>query len=301
MNDNPRTSASSLPTAEEALRKGADFLRSLGVDSPRLEMEIILAEVLDLDRVGLYMNLERRLMPDEREASREMLARRRNREPLAYILGRREFYGFTFGVSPSVLVPRPETELIVDLVMEWTKSRSQDEPAIMADIGTGSGAIAVACSLLQAEREFPARWIATDLQPAALAVARENAAMLGAAGLIEFREGSLYDPLTEPVDLIASNPPYIAESERDSLMPEVLQFEPASALFSGPEGLDHLKPLIEGAPDRLRPGGVLLLEIGHGQRPALERLFERTPGFDSASFHPDLAGIPRVVRAVRTS
>lgn len=299
MNESSRISASSLPTAEEALRKGADFLRSLGIDSPRLEMEIILAEVLDLDRVGLYMNLERRLMPDERDASREMLARRRNREPLAYILGRREFYGFTFGVSPAVLVPRPETELIVDLVLEWSKNHNPAEPHLMADIGTGSGAIAIACALLQAERELPARWIATDLSPEALSVARENAAMLGAAGLIEFREGSLYEPLAEPVDLIASNPPYVAEAERDSLMPDVLQFEPASALFSGPEGLDHLRPLIEGAPARLRPGGLLLLEIGRGQRPALERLFAQTSGFESVSFHPDLAGIPRVVRAVR--
>lgn len=300
MNPSSKTSASGCPTADEALRKGADFLRSLGVESPRLEMEIILAEVLELDRVGLYMNLERRLMPDERDASRDMLARRRNREPLAYILGRREFYGFTFGVSPDVLVPRPETELIVDLVMEWTKNRSADVPALLADIGAGSGAIAIACALLQADRDVPARWIATDVSPAALAVARENAAMLGAAGLVEFREGSLYDPLTEPVDLIASNPPYVAEFERESLMPDVLQYEPASALFSGPEGLDHLKPLIEGAPERLRPGGLLLLEIGKGQKPAVERIFERTSGFDAVSFHPDLAGIPRVVRAVRT-
>ncbi len=300
----PETSPSSLtscPTAEEALRKGADFLRTLGIDSPRLEMEIILAEVLDLDRIGLYMNLERRLMPDERDASRDMLARRRNREPLAYILGRREFYGFNFGVSPAVLVPRPETELIVDLVMEWTKAHPEPVELLLADIGTGSGAIAIACALLQAEQNFPVRWIATDSSEPALQQATENAAALGAGSLVEFRAGSLYDPLPETFDLIASNPPYIAEFERDSLMPEVLRHEPASALFSGPEGLDHLQPLVEGAPSRLRPGGLLLLEIGQGQQGAMQNLFERTPGFQSVTFHPDLAGIPRIARAVRSS
>lgn len=299
MADAPYSSPDACPTAEEALRKGTDFLRSLGIDSPRLEMELILAEVLELDRLGLYMNLDRRLMPSERDASRGMLARRRNREPLAYILGRREFYGFAFGVTPAVLVPRPETELIVDLVLAWLGAWSFDRPPLMADIGVGSGAIAIASALMQVERGLPGRWIATDISREALAVARDNAATLGAAGLVEFREGSLYQPLDSPVDLIASNPPYIAESERGGLMPEVSRHEPPSALFSGPEGLDHLRALIDGAPDRLTPGGLLILEIGQHQRDPVAHIVEQTPGLEALTFHNDLAGIPRVARARR--
>lgn len=298
MTDQPPASDAG-PLAEEALRKGTEFLRSLGVESARLEMEIILAEVLELDRLGLYLNLSRRLSAAEREASRAMLARRRNREPLAYILGRREFYGFSFAVSPAVLVPRPETELLVDLTLEWLAGWSGGRAPLMADIGTGSGAIAIAAALVQEQRGLPGPWIATDVSAAALEVARENAAALGAGERVEFREGSLYEPIPEVFDLIVSNPPYIAEGERASLMPEVAAHEPGLALFSGASGLGHLEALVAGAPARLQPGGVLLMEIGHTQRAAVEALIAGTEGLEAPTFHRDLTGVARVVRVAR--
>lgn len=288
-----------LPTAEEALRRGTEFLRSLKIPSPRLEMEIILAEVMELDRIGLYTQLERRLTPEERDASREMLTRRRNREPLAYILGRREFYGLTFGVGPSVLVPRPETELIVDLALAFLRQWAESRPPVLADIGTGSGAIAIACARMQSDRDLPGDWIATDIQPEALDLARENAAALGVAGRIEFRQGSIYEPLEGAADLIASNPPYIGEGERESLMAEVAQFEPPVALFSGKNGLEHLETLIGGAADHLNPGGLLLLELGVGQEAPVRDYVARAQGLSEPEFHADLAGISRVLSVRR--
>ena len=287
-------------TVESALRLGEEFLRSFGVQAARLEIELILAEVMGVDRIGLYVNLKRRMTAEHREGSREMLSRRREREPLAYILGRREFYGLGFEVNRSVLVPRPETEGLVDLILEGLKKwdSAGDDP-LLADIGTGSGAIAVAAAAIHKRKGPCARWIATDVSNEALDLARKNAERHGVADQIDFRLGSMLEPLDGPVDFLCSNPPYVAESERATLMPEVVEWEPEGALFSGPEGTEHLKALIGAAPDYVCPGGFLLLEIGIGQAENVARWIEEAPGLELIEIHDDLAGIPRIVEASR--
>lgn len=295
----PETSEAGV-TVRHALARGAEFLRSLGIEAARLEMELILAESMGIDRLGLYMKMDQALTAQQREQSRKMLARRREREPLAYILGHREFYGLRFDVNRNVLIPRPETEILVDRVLKWIREwdRTKEGP-LLVDIGTGSGAIAVAAAHVQKTAELPGRWIATDISSAALEVARANAERHGVADRIEFRLGSLTEPLTAPADCICSNLPYVAETARESLAPEVSRWEPAGALFSGPEGLGHLKELIPSTPDFLNIGGVLFLEIGFGQREAVEIFLNSESRLGEITFTCDYAGIPRVAEAHR--
>lgn len=293
-------SGMSAPTVGEALRSGTDFLKARGIESARLEMEIILAEALGVERLGLYLDFERKLTEPQRERSRALLARRREREPLAYILGRREFYGLAFKVTSAVLIPRPETELIVDRAIEILRGWQGSGPPLLADIGTGSGAICIAVAKTQKKEGLPGKWIATDKSAEALEIARENAATNEVEDRIEFREGSLYDPFGEACDVICSNPPYVAEEEEALLSPEVLQWEPREALFSGGGGLEHLKKLIAGAAEHLRPGGRLLLEIGFRQSEAVEELLREEADLHDIGFLSDLSGNARVAQARRT-
>lgn len=284
----------------EALARGTQFLEAAGVGTPRLDMELILAEALGTNRLGLYMQVDRVLSPEERERSRAMLTRRREREPMAYILGYREFYGLRFDVTPAVLIPRPETELLVDAVLNWLRAREATiEPPVLADIGTGSGAIPIAALVNQEKTQTPGRWMATDVSPEALDVAKANARKHGVAERIEFRVGAFFEPLDAPVDCICSNPPYVAEADRESLEPEVAKWEPAGALFSGPFGMDHLERLIGEAPRHLRTGGAMFLEIGFGQRDLVAEAIERAGQYEAATFHEDHAGISRVLEVRR--
>lgn len=299
--------ATPAPTVGEALRSGTEFLKGLGIESARLEMEIILADALGVERLGLYLDFERKLTEPQRERSRALLSRRRKREPLAYILGQREFYGLPFKVTPAVLIPRPETELIVDRAIEIIRGWQGSAAPRLADIGTGSGAICIAVAKTQKKEGLPGRWIATDTSAEALEIARENAAANEVEDRIEFREGSMYQPLGrpqgelpgEPCDLICSNPPYVAEAEEALLSPEVLQWEPRGALFSGDEGMEHLKELIARATEYLRPGGTLLLEIGFQQSEAVEALLRDEADLHDVGFLLDISGIPRVAQARR--
>lgn len=286
-------------TANDALRRGTEFLRSLGIDAARLETELILAESMGLDRLGLYLNLQRPLTQPEREKSRAMMARRREREPLAYILGHKEFYGLRFAVTPAVLIPRPETEFLVERVLALlTDPEIRPDAPILADIGTGSGAIAVACAAHQLKGDLPGEWIATDVSVAALEIAKANAAAHKVEGRISFREGDLLSAFESPVDFLCSNPPYVPEKDRESLAREVARWEPAGALFSGADGLDHLHRLIHDAPSWINPRGFILLEIGFGQQDAVETALQFA-GFESIWFHKDLRGIPRIAEARR--
>jgi release factor glutamine methyltransferase len=257
------------------------------------------------------------------------VARRRRREPLAYILGEREFYGRAFLVTPAVLIPRPETELVVDEALTIIRSgtgRPPSPPAsarqappsppasarqappsppasarqarhlIVVDIGTGSGCLAITIAL-----ECPdVRVIAVDTSAAALQVARENARRHGVADRIEFRQGDLLQPLTDPVDLVVSNPPYVPERDRPSIAPEVAGYEPAGALFAGADGLDVVRALIPAAARALAPGGSLVMEFGWGQSSEIAQLVERTPRLALRHIRQDLQGIPRVVVAEQT-
>jgi release factor glutamine methyltransferase len=237
--------------------------------------------------------------------------RRSRREPVAYITGMREFYGRDFVVTPDVLVPRPETELLIDEALIRLGDLKGSLPDLKVrptyevrptsgvrptyvDVGTGSGCIAITLAL-----ECPdARVVAIDSSAAALDVARENATRLG-AGDIEFRLGDLLTGLDAPVDLIVSNPPYVRECDRESLQPEVARFEPAGALFAGPDGLDVVRALVPAAAALLAPRGWLIFEFGNAQDDGVSAILAAVPALDLVAIRPDLQGIPRCVVAQR--
>jgi release factor glutamine methyltransferase len=235
----------------------------------------------------------------------ELIVRRSLHEPIAYIVGSREFYGREFLVSPAVLIPRPETELLVEEALRFIAQRVEipamarapgaepRAPAIV-DIGTGSGCLAVTLAL-----ELPGvSIVATDISPAAIDVARANAARLGPAEFIEFRVGDLTAVLHETFDLIVSNPPYVAGRDAGALPHEVVAYEPETALFAGSDGLCVIRSLIGAAPEHLVPGGALMVEIGLGQHDAVIALFEQA-GFESVQARNDLQGIARVITGRR--
>jgi release factor glutamine methyltransferase len=265
-----------------------DDFKSRGIESARLEAELLVAHSLGIDRVRLYMELDRPLDDAERAAIRELALRRRKREPVAYLIGSREFYGRRFRVTPDVLIPRPDTETLVDAALErWPEGEAR-----VLDLGTGSGAIAIT---LAAERPS-ARVDATDISAAALTVARGNAESLGVIERMRFFEGDLFAPLPrERYDVVVANPPYVAETERETLMPDVRDFEPAAALFAGPSGLAIHERIAAGVRDWLAPGGSVLVEVGAGQAPRVAALFEAN-GLTNVSIHRDLGRIERVVR-----
>jgi release factor glutamine methyltransferase len=216
--------------------------------------------------------------------------RRVRREPIAYIVGRQEFWGLDFEVGPAVLIPRPETELIVESAIALLAA---DATAVVADICTGSGCIAVAIA-----RERPrARLVATELSNAALEIAHRNAARHGAADRVTFVRGDLFGDIESGFDVIVSNPPYVADVDRTSLQPEVRDHEPALALFAGPDGLHVIRRLVQEAPARLRPGGSLIFEFGFGQAEAVGQLISETRGLTMIELRHDLQGIPRIALA----
>lgn len=278
-------------TAGEMLARARDFLTRKGTGEPRLEAELLVARALGLSRLQLFLQLDRPIVESEIVAARELLVRRGKREPVAYITGTREFYGRAFRVDRAVLVPRPETELLIDLARERAKTRTFER---IADIGTGSGNLAITLAL-----EFPsARVHAVDLSAAALAVARANA--FGLAAQVEFVEGDGPEALRAagPFDLLVSNPPYIDAADADTLEPDVRDFEPALALFTPPDDRDvWLRRLCEAALKQLTPSGVALIELGLGQAEralpiaAQAQLVART--------HKDYGGIERVLELSR--
>ena len=268
-----------------------------GFSSARLDAELLLAHVLGTDRVGLYLDYHKPLTQQERGAYRQLVARRLKGEPVAYILGHKEFWSLDLKVDGRVLVPRPETELLVDKALELLAGHAaggrrdpeRGRGLVLLDVGTGSGAIALALA-----RELPgATVVATDVSEDALEVARENATQLGLE--VEFRLGSLYEPVADlagQVDLVVSNPPYVAEASPELEEP-VRRHEPPVALLAGPEGLDVLLPLLEGAPAILKPGGWLLLEFGVGQAEVLQQRARALGAFEHVEVARDLAGHPR--------
>ncbi|HBG04617.1 MAG: protein-(glutamine-N5) methyltransferase, release factor-specific [Geobacteraceae bacterium GWC2_58_44] len=260
------------------------YLAEKGVENPRLEAEWMLCEALSLDRVGLYLNFDKPLTEGELAAYRGMVGRRGRREPLQYILGSQEFMGLEFQVTPAVLIPRHDTELLVtEAVKRGAGSRS------ILDIGTGSGCVAIALAKALPGAEI----FSVDISGEALAVARGNAQRNGAA--VQFFQGSLLEPFSgRRFDMIVSNPPYIPAAELATLQQEVRGFEPLGALDGGADGLDFYRRITDGAPDHLNPGGWLLFEVGAGQAPQVLELLG-TGGFGTDGFvELDPAGIERV-------
>jgi release factor glutamine methyltransferase len=222
-----------------------------------------------------------------------LVARRVTREPLAYIVGMREFWGLALEVSPDVLIPRPATELIVEVVLEQFCERSA--PIAIADVCTGCGCVAVAI----AHERPAARIVASDISREALAVARRNASRHGVADRITFTHGDLLDGIGGAFDAIVANPPYVVDRAGPALQPEVRDHEPSVALYGGAEGLDLVTRLVSDAPDRLRPGGLLVFEFGLGQDVEVEELLARTPALTLLGMRRDLQGIARTAVAQR--
>jgi release factor glutamine methyltransferase len=263
----------------EALTASVDALRAAGVDDPRLDAELLLAEATGWDRARLAANPEAGIAPPAARRLGELVRRRLRREPVAYILGRRGFRKIELSVDRRVLIPRPETELLVELALEL-------EPRRLLDLGTGSGAIALAVAA-----ELPGCEVtATDTSGAALEVARANAGQLGLEHRVELIEAMLPPGLGE-FDLILANLPYVSEAEWGGLEPEVTEWEPREALLAGADGLDVLRAAIPAAVG-LAP--ALALEVGAGQAPATRELLAEA-GFGTVETRPDLAGIPRLV------
>ena len=272
----------------------AEYLVEKGVENGRLDAEWLLAEALGLERLQMYLQYDRPLSAEEREAFKPLLRRRADREPLQYILGRTAFRELELLTDPRVLVPRPETEVLVEEVLGWAADRPEGLGRVL-DVGTGSGAIALSLAL-EGDNESV---LATDVSPDALEVAAENAERYGAAGKVEFRLGAMYDALEvgERFDIIVSNPPYVEDGARPDLEPEISEWEPVAALFAGEDGLDVIRQLVAGASRRLLPGGLLALEVGTGQESRVVELIARTEAFGPARVGRDLSGRPRVVMA----
>jgi release factor glutamine methyltransferase len=268
-------------------------LQAVSISSPRLDAELLLSHALGCDRVRLYMDMQRPLDQTELAAIRALVVRRRRREPVAYILGRREFYKRDFEVDSAVLVPRPETEVLIDRALDALP----DAAVHVLDLCTGSGVIAATLAL---EREALTS-DATDISEPALAVASRNLARHALQARVQLHHGDLFDALPErrSYALITANPPYVRDDEWPELAPDVAEHEPSIALLAGTHGLAVIERLCADAADWLVPGGVLLFEVGRGQAPAARELLARTARFESIRAHPDRAGIERVIEARR--
>lgn len=271
-----------------------DWLGTRGSDSPRLDAEVLLAHVRGCPRIMLYTAFDTVVTDAERGRFRELVKRRGDGEPVAYLVGAREFFSLPFGVTNDVLIPRPETEGLVVRAIDL--GRPAAAPRIV-DVGTGSGAIAVAVA-----KHLPrATLAATDTSPAALAVARANAERHDVADRIEFVEADLLaDPrLDGPWDVVVSNPPYVRDDEFAALPRDVRDHEPRAALVAGPTGVEVVARLAAEAAARLVPGGWLLVEIGPSTASAAEAVLAAQPGLEPGPTLKDMAGLPRIVQARR--
>ena len=285
------------------LKNGLAQLREARVPSFTIAAELLLLHALGRDRTWLYAHPEEQVSPADADRFFALVARRVNGEPTQHLTGKQEFWGLEFEVTRDVLIPRPETEHVIEVALDrlavreiraGSKQTLTGEGLRIADIGTGSGCIAIALA-----KELPAVAIyATDISSAALAVAQRNAARQNVADRIRFSEGNLLDGIAPLLDLIASNPPYIGRREAASLMREVRDHEPEIALYGGEEGYEFYADLITQSAAHLKPTGLLVLELGHSSLPAVQPLLD-SPAWTNVCVIKDLAGIPRVIAAER--
>lgn len=274
-----------------ALTRAVDILRDGGVAEPRREAASLLAFVLGKDDVYLIAHPDHKLTSEETRQYADIIARRAAREPFQYIVGRQEFYGLEFRVTPDVLIPRPETEILVEAAINEIGELQQPT---FCEIGVGSGCISV--SILH---HVPnARALGVDVSPAALQIARLNAELNGVIDRLKLRTGDVFDGISGHFDLIVTNPPYVPDTQIEHLQEEVRQFEPHTALSGGVSGLDIIQTVASEAQHFLLPGGVLLMEIGFDQSSEVSRLLSAET-WSGVSFLDDLQGIPRIVFARR--
>jgi release factor glutamine methyltransferase len=276
-----------------------DYLQQHGAEAPRLDAEVLLAHARGCKRIELYTAFDEAASDELRTKFRALVKERAEGKPVAYLVGHREFYSMPFAVTSDVLIPRPETELLVVRLLDLAKQRPASEPLAIADVGAGSGIIAI----VVARRLPQARVLAIDRSAAALAVARRNAETHGVAERIEWLESDLFAalPAERKFDIIASNPPYVSEAEYQALSKTVKDYEPQGALVAGPKGTEVIERLIPAAAERLNAGGWLLMEVSPMIEPAVRQLLEADRRLAVEPTIKDLAGNARVVQSKRVS
>ncbi|MBR1581252.1 MAG: peptide chain release factor N(5)-glutamine methyltransferase [Selenomonadaceae bacterium] len=281
-------------TIQNLLRRATEFLTQNGIDEARLDAEVLLAHVLRMRRLYLYVHLDLNLVDDDISTYKNLVHRRAAHVPVAQLIGIKEFMGLEFNITPDVLIPRPETEIMVQLSIEMLGQIKSN--ITVADIGTGSGSIAV--SMLHYLDNATAD--ATDISKPAIAVARSNAEKFGVANRLNLFEGNLTEPLVgKTYDAILSNPPYIPTAVIDELQPEVSRYEPRLALDGGTDGLKYYQRIIDGAAPLLKPDGFLALEVGVDQSEPIRKMLEANGQFDPINMIWDLIGIERIILAYK--
>jgi len=287
-------------TVREAIRTGAEYLRKAGIDNARLDAEVLLRDVLGMEQTDFYLSMDEAMDAAAELEFHKLLLRRAGRDPVAYITGHKEFWSLDFVVTPAVLIPRPETELLVELALKLSTPSAGTSRRNILDLGTGSGAIAVSLA-----KELPqARIFAVDISAAAIEIACLNARRHGVEDRMEFVSGDLLEPVAEEregFDLIVANPPYIRSGDLAGLEPEIQKWEPTTALDGGADGLLYYRRIVAAAGDYLKAGGSILLELGYGMSEAVARLFADAGGFEPAHVYRDYAGKERVIAAAKIS
>lgn len=281
-------------TIQELIEWTAQYFTGKGIPSPRLDAELLLACALNADRLFLYLNLAKPISPSERQAFRALVQRRAQREPVAYITGRREFWSLNLDTQRGVLIPRPETETLVEYAL---KVLTGAVTPLVLDMGSGTGAIALALA-----RERPdATIVAVDINPRAAQLTRDNARKLDCSDTVHCVVGDLFPCLRdrEAFDVICSNPPYIPTAVVGTLAPEIAGYEPNQALDGGPDGLDYIRLLARGTGSRIKPGGRLIVEIGDEQGHEARAILQGDGGLSDVHVLEDLAGKPRVVTGTK--
>jgi len=304
MTADPKSEPSAAPAEQKAwktldlLKVTTDHFKKKGIESARLDAEVLLAHTLGCKRLDLYVHFDRAVPPEKLSAFREVVRQRSAGRPVKYILGRSEFMSLELAVSEAVLIPRPETETVVEAAVEKLQAMTDRPEPLVMDLGTGSGCIAVSIAV----EIRNARLIATDLSPEALAVAKANAERHGVAGRIQLLQGDFLDAVAGSgmeglVDLIVSNPPYVSEAELPTLAPEVRLYEPKAALVAGPDGLAAYQKIVPAALGFLRAGGWLVLELGRGQLDAVRAVAEAAGGYEAIASVKDYLKIDRAFLA----
>ncbi|MBN2297336.1 MAG: peptide chain release factor N(5)-glutamine methyltransferase [Deltaproteobacteria bacterium] len=273
-------------TIRSILSWSKPYLQSKGIDSPRLDAELLLAHALGIKRIDLYLDMDRPLTDDDLGSYRQYLKRRSCKEPVAYILGEKEFYSRTFHVNSHVLIPRPESELLVEQAISLVPAGEK-----ILEVGVGSGAVIVS---ILAERE-DLEGVGCDVNIETIGIAKNNALLHGVSSRIQFFVGDGLNPLRGQFPLIIMNPPYIALSHADQLQDDVLKYEPHSALFGGNDGLDIIKDIIMNVRKHLRRKGRFIMETGYGQKEAIDDLIRSAQGIRTQAWIKDLSGTYRVV------
>lgn len=282
-------------TIIKLIQWAAAYFKSHDIDSPRATAEILLAHALDIKRIDLYLGYDQPLNPEELERFKALIKRRREREPVAYILGHKEFWSMELEVNRNVLIPRPETERLVEIALEHLTASSTAESKLILELGAGSGAV-----LLALASEIPRHsYLGTDISVEAVRVARRNADRNSLTENIHFIAADWFAPVSRHArlfDMIISNPPYIKSGQLNRLQPEIYTYEPLLALDGAADGLSCLQHIIQSAHLFLKPAGVLLLEIGHDQKERLKKMITECNQYENVVFYKDYSGYNRVVQ-----